>query len=172
MPDAPNLTGRWGGEYFQYDRAYPVTLEIVQDGETLTGSMRDGKPESALTVEEYASRAGLPPGGDEQIVSMLREQFPDAPLGQVHYIAHLSPESTLEGWVRGRSVYLLKTYSGESFGGFQIGENVVGQRKPGHRVHYSGKLSLAATEIEGKWWIEADQEAGIRRTEGSFLVRR
>jgi hypothetical protein len=172
MASETNVTGRWVGAYYQYDRPHAITLEIVQEGETLTGSMSDGEPESSLTVEQFATLAGLPLGGDEQIVSRLRENFPDAPAGQVYYISQLAPESTVEGWVRDRSVYFLKRYAGESFGGFKIGEMVVGQRVPAHSVHYSGKLSTAGTQIEGNWWIEGDAESGARRAEGSFLVRR
>jgi hypothetical protein len=74
-----NVTGRWAGNYFQHGRPRPIVADLVQAGERLTGSMRDGVTDSESSVTELASEAGLPPGGDEQIVDRLRRMFPDAP---------------------------------------------------------------------------------------------
>jgi hypothetical protein len=167
-----NLTGRWVGEYFQHDRSNPITADLVHQGEQLTGSMRDDTTASAYSVFEFASQAGLPPGADEQIVERLRKMFPDAPETPIKYVSQLPPESTLEGWVRDSTVYFLKSYQGDHIGGFEIGDRLVGHRIVGHAVHYRGKLSPDGREIEGRWWIDPGPESGVRRTEGSFLLRR
>jgi hypothetical protein len=100
MPSNMNLTGRWDGDYYQHDRPHPILAELVQAGEQLTGSMRDGETDTASSVFDVAFEAGLPPGADEQIVARIREAFPDAPATPIRYVTHLPPESDLVGWVR------------------------------------------------------------------------
>jgi hypothetical protein len=172
MPSERDLTGRWEGSYCQHDRPHPISAELVQSGEHLSGSMRDGETDNASSVFDMAFEAGLPPGSDEQIVAHLREAFPDAPATPIRYVTHLPPESAMEGWVRGITVYFLKTYRGIHFGGFDMGDRIVGHCTNGHAVHYSGKLSPDGLEIEGRWWIDPPPDSGQRRTEGSFTLRR
>jgi hypothetical protein len=172
MSTSLNLTGRWLGHYQQHHRVHPIAAEFVHAGERLTGSMRDQETQSEYSVFQVAAEAGLPPGADEQIVAALREMVPDAPSGPIRYVSHLPPESALEGRVNGNDVYFLKTYQGASFGGYRVGDKLVGQKKAGHSVHYRGQLRPDATEIEGVWWIEADPDGGTRRTEGLFTLRR
>ena len=170
--DDTNLTGTWVGDYSQHSRSSPITAELVQSGDRLTGSMRDGEPDRTSTVFEVAAEAGLPPGADEQIVARLRESFPDAPSSEIRYVTHLPPESALEGRVRGSTVTFLKTYRGDHFSGYKVGDRLVGHRVSGHAVQYSGRLSPDGMEIEGRWWIDPDPESGGIRAEGSFLLRR
>jgi hypothetical protein len=172
MPIDPSVTGTWVGEYFQHDRPHAITAELVQSGEVLTGSMRDGEPDQEMSVTEVASGMGNTPGMDEQIVAKLREMFPEAPVAPVRYVSHLPPESTLEGWIRGPGLYFLKSYQGVSFGGFRLGDRVVGEEIEDPTVHYSGRVGPGGEEIEGRWWIDPTPEAGGRRTEGSFILRR
>jgi len=134
--------------------------------------MRDGVTDSEYSVTEVALEAGLPPGGDEQIVDRLRRMFPDAPATPVRYVTHLPPDSVLQGWVKGLEVYFLKAYEGTHYGGYQIGDKVVGFQKAAHVVHYGGHVSPDGEEIEGKWWIEETPGHGPRRAEGSFTLRR
>jgi len=53
-----------------------------------------------------------------------------------------------------------------------VGERRVGENVAGHGVHYRGRLSDDGTTLEGTWWIEADPGRAVRRTEGTFLLRR
>src|SRR5262249_54066157 len=131
MSSDRNLTGRWTGTYFQHDRPYPITAELVHVNQELSGSMCDDEPDTVTSVFEFAAQAGLPPGGDEQLVARLREMFPEAPEAPIRYVMHLPPESTLKGWVRGSSVYFLKNYRGDHVGGFEVGDKIVGHRIPG-----------------------------------------
>jgi hypothetical protein len=172
MPSVKDLTGRWDGSYFQHDRPHPISAELVQAGEHLTGSMRDGETDTTSSVFDVAFEARLPPGADEQIVARLREAFPDAAATPIRYLTHLPSESALEGWVRGTALDFLKTYQGTHYGGFAVGDRLVGHRTEGHAVHYSGKLSPDGSEIEGRWWIDPPPGSGERRTEGSFTLRR
>ena len=172
MSAGTNLTGSWVGEYLQHDRPHPITAELVQAGESLTGSMRDGETDRASTVSELASDAGLPPGADERIIAQLREMFPGSPAASIRYVSHLPEESALDGWVRGSTVYLLKTYQGAHFDGFKVGDKLVGRQGASHAVHYRGELSPDCVEIEGKWRIDAVTEHGAGRAEGYFTLRR
>jgi hypothetical protein len=169
MSNGINLSGTWVGEYFQHDRLHAITADLHHSGEVLTGSMRDGEPDQEMSVSEVAGDA---PGMDEQIVAKLREMFPDSPIAPIRYISHLPTESTLKGWVRGLGVYFLKSYRGISFGGFRVGDRVVGQKTEDDAVHYSGRVGTSGDEIEGRWWVDPTPEAGGRRTEGSFILRR
>jgi hypothetical protein len=172
MPIDRSLDGIWVGEYFQHDRPHAITAELLQSGEVLTGSMRDGEPDQEMSVTEVASGSGDAPGADEQIVARLRELFPDEPTTPIRYVSHLPTESTLEGWVRGQGVYFRKSYQGTSFGGFKVGDLIVGQKIEDHSLYYSGRLGPDGDEIEGRWWIDPTPESGGRRTEGSFTLRR
>jgi hypothetical protein len=167
-----DLTGWWDGSYYQHDRAHPISAELVQTGEHLTGSMRDEETDASSSVFDVAFEAGLPPGADEQIVARLREAFPDAPATPIRYLTHLPSESALEGSIRGSSLSFLKTYQGTHYGGFAIGDRLVGHLTENHAVHYRGELSADGSEIEGRWWIDPPPESRERRTEGSFTLRR
>jgi hypothetical protein len=165
------MTGTWIGHYTQHGRSHPITAELTQVGTRLTGTMHDSDTESERSVFETAAEAGLPPGADEEIVLGLRKMFVDAPQAPVRCAALLPAESRLEGEVRDRTVSFLKTYQGEHFTGFRVGDRYVGAVIEGHQVHYRGELSRDGTSIEGRWWIAPPTEGGVR-TEGGFLLRR
>lgn len=172
MSRHPNVTGRWVGNYFQHGRPWPIVADLVHAREQLTGSMRDGETDSERSVTEVANEAGLPPGGDERIVDRLRRIFPDAPATPIRYVTHLPADSALQGWVEGPEVYFLKCYLGTHYGGYQVGDKIVGFEKTAHAVHYAGRLSPDGEVIEGRWWISSVPAEGIRRAEGSFTLRR
>lgn len=172
MTKDPSLSGRWVGDYYQHNRPHPISLELIQEGERLTGSMIDGETDRESSVFEATAEAGLPPGSDEQIVAFVKEMFPDAPADSIRYVSHLPPESSIEGWVRGSTVYLLKTYEGAHIGGYKVGEQILGHLVEKHCVHYRGKLTLGGSKIEGRWWIEAETGQGTARNEGSFELSR
>lgn len=58
-----------------------IIAVFVQKSEHLSGSLRDGVTDNESSVTEVAIEAGLPPGGDEQIVDRLRRMFPTASSG-------------------------------------------------------------------------------------------
>jgi hypothetical protein len=95
---------------------------------------------------------------------------PQTAAGPVRYVSRLPPASVLEGQVRGPAVSFLKRYQGDSFGGYRVGDQLVGMRRTGHGVHYEGRLSPDGNAIEGRWWI--DPTGPGRRTEGLFTLRR
>jgi hypothetical protein len=167
-----DLTGRWMGYYLQYGQEHPITADLIHSGSRLSGTMCDGHPNGEYTLFEVAQQAGLPPGADEQIEVRVREALADAPADPIRYISRLPSGSVLEGRCKGPIVYFLKTYQGSSFSGYKAGDQLLGIEKEGHGVHYEGSLSPDGLELEGRWWIDADPEYGMRRTEGLFLLRR
>jgi hypothetical protein len=167
-----NLTGRWIGYYVQRGEQYPISADFLEAGEHLSGFMHDGQPDRDCSVFEAAAEAGLPPGMDEQIEAKLREMVPGAPVSPIRYVTHLPTNSILRGRRSGQTVSLLKSYQGTSFGGYQVGNQLVGIRKADHEVHYEGQLSPDGMVIEGRWWIDADPVHEIPITEGQFQLRR
>lgn len=170
--EARALTGRWSGHYVQRDQARGMTAELRQDGGTLEGTMRDEQTSFVMTVYEMAAECRLPPGADEEIVKALRHQYPDRAQAPIRALMTLPAESAVEGEVRGRTVTFRKTYRGEAFSGYTIGEERVGVTVRGHAVQYRGRVDEGGGEIDGTWWIDADPRRGLRRTEGSFVLRR
>jgi hypothetical protein len=165
-----NLTGRWIGHYLQRGEKSPITADLLETGESLSGFMYDGKPDRDYLVFEVAADAGLPPGSDEQIESKLREMVPDASGGPIRYVSHLPANSILRGRRTGRTVYFLKTYQGTSFGGYKVGDQLFGVEKVDHEVNYEGQLSADGLVLEGRWWIDADPAQGTPMTEGLFQL--
>ncbi|WP_422927424.1 hypothetical protein [Singulisphaera sp. PoT] len=167
MPGEINLAGDWAGEYRQYDQHYPIQATFAQEGTILNGSMIDDEPEHELPLAEVARF----PGEDERVVAMLRSILPDGPTGPIFVISRVPKDSTLTGTINGNWVYFDKSYQGSCFGGFRVGDEVVGDAYENHVVHYSGRLTPDGGEIEGRWWISANPGA-VERLEGSFLLRR
>src|SRR5262245_60513514 len=172
MGEVPGVTGRWAGHYAQFGRENGITANLVQDGETLTGTMTDGEPRREQSVFEAAAQAGWPPGADEQIVARLRELFPDRPGAAIRYLTEMPATSVLEGKARGGTISFVKTYRGEMRSGYLVGDQFVGETLDRHEVHYRGRLSADGTRIEGKWWIPRGAGLGAPRLEGDFLLRR
>jgi hypothetical protein len=124
------------------------------------------------SVFQATASAGLPPGADEQITAALRELVPNAGNAPIRYVWTMPADSVLEGFVKGDRVHFLKTYQGACFGGYRVGEELVGHEYASHSVHYDGQVDDDCLNIDGKWWIEANQERRTPRTEGLFSLRR
>jgi len=150
----------------------PISADLHHDGANLSGSMRDGEPDRECSLFEGAMQAGLPPGADEQIDANLRKLLPDAGTEPIRCISHLPEESVVEGACEGDVVSFTKTYMGNSFAGYKVGDKFVGTEAEGHAVHYEGQLSPDRSVIEGRWSIDADPDAGTRRANGLFFLRR
>ncbi len=166
------LTGQWTGYYVQRDKRRDLAADLTQVGDRLRGGMRDLETQFELSVFEMAVEGGLPPGADELIVSRLRRQFPELPAEPIRAAMSLPSRSSLEGHVRGRTVYFLKTYQGEAFSGYRIGDHKVGVQLAGHAVHYKGVLAADGNCIEGTWWMDAQPQIGVPRAEGIFVLTR
>src|ERR1017187_4141121 len=91
MSSPEKLTGRWIGHYEQRGKEYPISADLLQKGENLTGSMRDGQPDSDRSLFDATVEAGLPPGADEQIDADLRALFPETPSTPIRSLSQLPP---------------------------------------------------------------------------------
>jgi hypothetical protein len=167
MSPTPDVGGHWQGHYFQYGQPHPISMELRQDGEQFVGTMRDGHPDKERSVFEMAVDEGLPPGTDETIIEQLRKMFPGS-MAPVRAATSLPEMSLLRGWIEGDEVYFLKTYQGQYFHGYKVGEERVGMTLENHFVHYRGQLGADGRSIEGRWWIPADAQRGTGRAEGTF----
>jgi hypothetical protein len=166
-----SLTGRWIGYYLQRGREYPISADFLEAGERLSGFMYDGQPDREYSVSEIVSEVGLPPGTDEEIESKLREFVGNVPAEPIRYVTHLPPNSTVQGRRTGQAVCFLKTYQGTSYGGYRVGDRLVGTQNADHRVHYEGQISPDGLVIEGRWRIEANAAAGTPETGDHFHLR-
>ncbi len=168
---AIDLTGVWAGHYAQRDRSHAIHADLVQTGHLLTGVMRDHDTKVENSLFESAAEAGLPPGADEQIALRLRELYPEDRHAPIRRAMSLPSTSLLMGHVQTSTVYFLKSYQGDHFSGYRIGERRIGVTIAGHSVHYRGQINDAGTEIQGEWRIDPVAQMS-RRTEGAFLLRR
>jgi hypothetical protein len=166
------LTGRWVGHYLQREKPFPITADLIEAGERLSGFMYDGEPDKNDSLSQVIAEAGLPPDAGAEIEANLREMVPDAPTGPVRYVSHLPSNSVLQGRRTGPTVYFLKSYQGASFSGYQVGNHLIGARNADHQVHYEGRLSPDGQVLEGRWWIDANPEQGTPMSEGLFNLRR
>jgi len=174
MPKLIDLSGHWTGYYTQHDHRRPISADLSQDGDRLSGLMNDACTAFESSISELVMEEGLPPGTDEQLVEHLRSAFPDAPPGPVRAEVRLPSTSVLEGEVNGRSVQFLKTYQGQHFKGFRIGDTRLGQLGTEQEVIYRGRVSADGSEIEGRWQIPGDPSLALpmSRTQGGFVLRR
>ena len=143
---------------------------VVQTGNRLTGSMKDGVTDNGYSVTEAVLEAKFPPGRNEQIVDRLRRMFPIRPPPRSAMSPTCRPirSSRARHWLRG---YFKKTYEGTEQGGYNIETNSSDIRRP-HVVHYGGRVSGDGQEIAGKWWIEDRFRMGRGCAEASFTLRR
>src|SRR5262249_22532277 len=101
----------------------------------------------------------------------LREFVGDVPAEPIRYVTHLPPNSIVQGRRTGQAVYFLKTYQGNSYGGFFVGDRRVGNPKTDPRVHHEWEIIPDGLVIEGRWRIEANAVAGTSETGDKFHLR-
>ncbi len=172
MSKTVDLSGHWTGFYSHHNRPRPISADLSHSGESLQGTMNDEVTDFEDSVSELAMEEGLPPGADEQIVEKIRSLCPEAPLEPVRAAFHLPSDSKVEGEVQGRSVLFRKTYLGQYFAGFRIGEIRVGKLGEDQEVQYLGTLSSDGNEIQGQWQVLDEDDVPLQRTRGSFVLRR
>jgi hypothetical protein len=171
MTDA-DLTGRWVGHYAQGGREFPITADLRQAGDRLSGTMRDGHPVHEYSLAEAADLAGLPAGGEEEFEERLREAAPGLPPGRVRCVTRLPTGSVLDGRRSGATVEFVKTYRGDTVHEYRVGGQAVGTVSPGHAVRYQGQLDRDEAVIEGQWVIDPDPDTGNVRLSDAFVLRR
>jgi hypothetical protein len=169
--DAVDLTGEWRGYYKQHGVSRPIVATLVQTGSHVTGTMRDVETEFEQSLFDAALEAGLPPGADEQIDRQLREMFPKAGRVPIRGKSRLPSESTLDGTADDDFVTFVKTYKGQHFTGYQIGDDEVGAVTEDHSVQYKGRIQQRGRRVEGFWSISRPNSPETAQ-QGPFVLER
>ena len=168
---AVSLTGDWEGYYTQSGAKHPIRATLVQEGDRITGSMVDGDTVFDRSLFDAARAAGLPPGSDEMIDASLRRSHPEVGRRPIRAKSRLPADSQLEGSVHGDRITFTKTYQGQHFIGYQVGDREIGSTREGHTVEYWGRLSEDGRRIEGRWTIpQPDSPRGS--IDGAFVLQR
>ncbi len=165
------LTGEWGGYYTQSGEKHPIRASVVQDGDRISGTMIDAETDFERSLFDAARAAGLPPGSDETIDASLRRLHPEVGRAPIRAKSRLPADSRLEGSVDGNRVTFTKTYQGEHFIGYQVGDQEIGSEKEGHSVEYWGRISEDGSRMEGRWTIYAT-ESPKGFIDGAFVLER
>jgi hypothetical protein len=166
-----DLSGDWTGCYVQSGAARKISAVISQAENRLTGTMRDSETEFDRSLFDAALEAGLPPGADEQIEEQLRRLHPADRKTPIRSKSRLPADSTIEGTVQGPFVTFTKTYQGQLFSGYQVGDREVGWTAENHAVRYSGRIEAGGNRIEGVWTISQPGSAH-RPVQGPFWLER
>jgi hypothetical protein len=151
--------------------ARKISAVISQAESRLAGTMRDWETEIDRSLFDAALEAGLPPGADEQIEEQLRRLHPAERKAPIRSKSRLPADSTIEGTVRGPFVTFTKTYQGQHFTGYQIGDREVGWTAENHAVRYSGRIEAGGNRIEGVWTI-SQPGSPHRPVQGPFWLER
>ena len=165
------LTGEWEGYYTQSGRRRAIRATVVQDGDRISGTMLDAETDFDRSLFDAAREAGLPPGSDETIDASLRRLHPAVGGGPIRAKSRLPADSRLEGSVDGDRVTFTKTYKGEHFIGYQVGDREIGSAREGHSVEYWGRITEDGNRIEGRWTIYST-ESPKGFLDGTFLLER
>ena len=166
-----SLTGNWEGYYTQSGEKRPIRATLVQEGDRISGTMIDAETDFDRSLFDAARQAGLPPGADETIDASLRRLHPEVGRGPIRAKSRLPADSRLEGSVDGDRVTFTKTYQGQHFIGYQVGDREIGSAKEDHSVEYWGRLSEDGSRMEGRWTICAT-ESPKGFIDGAFLLQR
>jgi len=151
-----------------------ITAEFTHDASRLLGFMSDACTRIEGNVSDLMVEQQMPPGTDERIVARIRSMCPGLDAYPVKTLIEIPPLSTIVGQVERTRVEFRKTYRGEFFAGYQVGDRRIGLRGTDQEVIYHGRLNADGTEITGRWRVENIGKAGSfsHRSTGSFVLRR
>jgi hypothetical protein len=168
------LSGRWDGHYTQHDAAREISAEFTHSGPKLVGFMNDFCTMIEGSVDDFVLEQRMPPGSDERIVARIRSMCPGLERFPVRTLVELPPLSTIAGRVERTRIEFVKTYRGEHFAGYQVGDRRIGLRGSDQEIVYQGLLNASGTEIHGRWRVAGIRKAGSfsHRSVGTFVLRR
>jgi hypothetical protein len=126
------------------------------------------------SVGDLVVEQRMPPGSDERIVARIRSMCPGLEKLPVRTLVEIPPLSTIVGRVQEARIEFVKTYRGEHFAGYQVGDRRIGLRGTDQEVLYQGLLNGSGTEIHGRWQVASIRKAGSfsHRSTGTFVLRR
>jgi hypothetical protein len=153
--ESVEITGRWVGFYRYASEqmgAFPITAEIRQEGDRITGEMYDQitRQSNFLEVILKHRREEFSPSTCLQIEYLIR-QFGDE---DIVVNSQLPDTSDLDGKVTGDRVDFTKSYRGSEEQSWTVGGEVIGaSERPRHTVRYSGHIDREKGCIVGGWAI-------------------
>lgn len=151
----PDLTGDWSGYYEQEGGRHRLSMQVVQQGASFVGRMRDH------TTMFH---------GAEEVVE-VDEQGRTVVLGELESVASLPEQSVVEGEVEGHAVRFTKRYQGTHRLSFWIqGRAEEHIEVADHRVDYGGEVDDDGTTLRGEWSIPGRD--GSEPVRGAFELRR
>jgi hypothetical protein len=153
--DAVNLTGRWVG-FYRYRSVelgtFPITAQIRQEGNRITGEMYDQITERSESLERQLEMMGddISPG----LKARLQQQIAQLGTGEIVVNSRLPDTSDIEGTVAGGLLRFTKSYRGSHTYYWSVGGRIVGAgERPHHKVYYSGRYDGEGRSIAGEWRI-------------------
>lgn len=149
------MTGRWVGFYrhrSEYLGAFPITAEIRQDGNRITGEMYDQITDRSNFLEELLEfrREDISPLSQLKMEEMIRQHG----TGTVVVSSRLPDTSDIDGKISGDLVEFTKVYRGSmGFNWSVSGKEIASVERKRHKVHYSGHIDREKGFIAGEWTI-------------------
>lgn len=150
-----NVTGRWVGFYrhrWEQLGTFPITAEIRQQGERITGEMYDQITDRSEVLDRLIEvcREGISDWHRRRLEAIVKRLGTEA----VVVSSRLPETSDVEGTVNGDFVQFVKCYRGSvemklTADGVDVGS----VERRGHKVHYSGNLDRELGCIVGRWVI-------------------
>jgi hypothetical protein len=149
------MTGRWVGFYrhrFEQLGAFPITAELQQDGNRITGEMYDQITDRSEFLETMVEivREEISPVRRIQLEKVI-QRFGS---GTVEVESRLPETSDIDGKVDGHLVTFTKAYRGSMEIHWKAHGKPLGSvTRENHKVHYAGQLDLEKGCIVGEWII-------------------
>lgn len=153
--DAVNMTGRWVGFYRYRSEElgfFPITAEIRQEGNRITGEMYDQITELSDRLDRKLELMGddIPPA----LRARLQRNMAQLGTGEIVMNSRLPDTSDIEGMIDGGLVRFTKSYRGSHTYNWSVGGRIIGAgERPHHRVYYSGRFDGEGRSIAGEWLI-------------------
>src|SRR5262245_22274254 len=150
MPTSLDLTGRWVGCYRQFGREFPISADLSQTGELVTGLMTDGEATSEFSFADGLSHTRLPWYTVWLARLIVGARWPfRRRAGPLRLFWRLPRTAAVEGRVQGHRVTFCKSYQGDTKSGWRWGDQERISDVPDHRVMYEGSIADSGDNIEG-----------------------
>jgi hypothetical protein len=149
------MTGRWVGFYRHRAEqlgAFPITAEIRQTGDRLTGEMYDQITDRSELLDSIIEvhREAMSPCYRLRVERMI-QQFGD---GVVVVDSRLPETSDIDGKLNGGRVTFTKSYRGAMEVRWRAGGKELGSvTRNDHKVEYAGLLDREKGFVLGEWII-------------------
>ena len=171
-----DLSGRWAGFYrYQSEQwgEFPITANLLQDGQRLFGEMWDGVTQFNDSLENLTEKyRGNYSLWEKFLLKLTRLSYGK---GTVTVESRVPSVSDLSGSVEGTSVNFTKQYRGRCEAKWLYKRTMYGARSIAYQVIYTGQFSREPDRLEGEWIIRRPTLFGNLRqpaARGTFQLQR